>query len=110
MDTDNGFYREQLQSLERFGVELSAQLDALRGPSDRLGLLAGGELPLGDFAEARALALRQLTAARQMTGLLQAVREAVSFAGEVTRVLATRHEHFDRQAAAAFGAGKPQAG
>jgi hypothetical protein len=43
-----------------------------------------------------------------MAGLVQAVHEAVSFAGEVTRVVATSHEHFDQQAA--FGAGMLQAG
>jgi hypothetical protein len=105
MNTDNGFFREHVQSLERFGAELSAQLDALRGPSDRLAVLAGGELPLGDFAEAHALALRQLTAARQMAGLVQAVHEAVSFAGEVTRVVATGNEHLDQQAAGMLQAG-----
>jgi hypothetical protein len=104
MSTDSGFFNVHLQSLERFANELEGQLDAMRKPSDRLGELAGQELPLGRFAEAYALGLRQLTAAQQMYGLLQAVREAVGFAGEVTRTITASYRQFDQQAAGGYAA------
>ncbi len=103
MSSDSGFFEVHLQSLERFAAELEGQMDAMRPPGDRLAVLAGLRLPLGRFAEADALATRQAEAAQQMYGLLQAVREAVSFAGQVTRTVAAAYQRFDQQAAAAYG-------
>jgi hypothetical protein len=103
MGTDAGFFQLHVKSLERFAAELDTQLDALRGPTDRLTVLAGTELPLGGFAEAQALGQRELTVTRQMLPLLQALRDAVAFAGEVTRAVAGQYQQFDERAVAAYG-------
>jgi hypothetical protein len=103
MSVDSGFFSVHLQSLERFAVELETQLDGMRRPSERLAALAEQELPMGAFNEAYSLTLCELTTAEQMYALLQAVREAVGFAGEVTRTIAAAYQNFDQQAAAALG-------
>ena len=103
MTADAGFFRVHLQSLDDFGQELQSQLDALRRPADRLATLSGQQLPLGDFAEANALADRHAGAIEQMTGLMRAVLAAVAFAGEVTNTVAASYQQFDQQAAAAYG-------
>jgi hypothetical protein len=107
MSTDSDFFAVHLQSLERFAAELESQLDAMSKPSDRLAGMAGRALPLGQFAEADALGARQMSAAEQMHGLLQAVREAVGFAGDVTRTIAAAYQRFDQQAADGYGALTP---
>jgi hypothetical protein len=103
MATDSGFFDVHLQSLDSFANELEGQLDALRKPTDRLGELAGGELPLGEFAEAYELTARHEAAAQQMYTLLAAVRQAVGFAGSVTRTVETAYRNFDQSAADRIG-------
>jgi hypothetical protein len=101
MTTDAGF-SVHLQSLEAFAQELAAQLDAMQRPSDRLYVLAGQGLPLGEFGEAHVLAARHAEVAGQMHALLSAVQEAVAFASEVTKTIATSYQSFDEGAAANY--------
>jgi hypothetical protein len=98
---DVGF-RVHLDSLERFVQELDTQIEGLRMPADRLAVLTERQLPLGAFGEAYELSVRHLTVADQMYSVLQAVREAVGFAGEVTRTVATAYQRFDTQATASL--------
>jgi hypothetical protein len=93
-----------LQSLEQFATELQTQLDGLAQPLDRLSGLAQGDLPLGGFAEAYALASHHRTLTDQMYGLLQAVRQAVGFAGQVTQQVTVSYQQYDQQAASGYQA------
>nr|MDT0661552.1 hypothetical protein [Micromonospora sp. DSM 115978] len=107
---DTGSFRVHLQSLVDFADELATQLDALRGPTDRLTVLGGRPLALGLFAPAVPLGQRHAGTADQMQDLLIGVRHAVAFAEEVTRTIATEYQRYDEQVAAAYrslGTGLP---
>jgi hypothetical protein len=92
-----------LESLEGFAQELQTQLDGLRAPLDRLAVLNREDLALGSFGEAYGLGAHHARIAEQMYTLLQAVRQAVGFAGEVTGTVVTSYQRYDQQAAAALG-------
>jgi hypothetical protein len=91
-----------LQSLQSFGQELQTQLDGLRQPLDRLSQLLRRELPLGSFGEAYSLSGHHLSMAGQMYSLLQAVRQAVEFSGQVTGQVVASYQQYDQQAATAL--------
>jgi len=91
-----------LQSLQSFGQELRTQLDGLRQPLDQLSQLLQRELPLGSFGEAYSLAAHHLSMAGQMYSLLQAVRQAVEFSGQVTGQVVASYQQYDQQAATAL--------
>lgn len=110
MTTDGGFFDIHLRSLEHFANELETQLDALRRPADRLSGLAAEDLPLGRFGEADTLGAAHAAAARQMHGLLQAVRAAVGYAGGVTRTVINDYRAFDQRAADSYTTPAPGAG
>jgi hypothetical protein len=100
-NTDPSF-SVHLQSLQSFGQELRTQLDGLRQPLDRLSQLLQRELPLGSFGEAYSLAGHHLSMAGQMYSLLQAVRQAVDFSGQVTGQVVASYQQYDQQAATAL--------
>jgi hypothetical protein len=91
-----------LESLQSFGQELQTQLDGLRQPLDRLSQLLRQELPLGSFGEAYSLAAHHQSMAGQMYSLLQAVRQAVEFSGQVTGQVVASYQQYDQQAANAL--------
>ncbi|MDG4829496.1 hypothetical protein O7627_09295 [Solwaraspora sp. WMMD1047] len=99
---DTGSFRVHLQSLVDFARELENQLDALRRPADRLTVLGGRPLALGQFVPALPMAQRHVATADQMQDLLVGVRHAVAFAEEVTRTIATEYARHDEQIAASF--------
>jgi hypothetical protein len=103
MTTDSKFFSVHLQSLESFAQELQTQLDGLRAPLDRLAVLTQQDLALGSFGEAYGLGTHHARIAEQMYTLMQAVRQAVGFAGEVTNTVVTSYQKFDQQSAAALG-------
>jgi len=103
MTTDSKFFSVHLQSLESFAQELQTQLDGLRAPLDRLAVLTQHDLALGSFGEAYGLGTHHARIAEQMYTLMQAVRQAVGFAGEVTNTVVTSYQKFDQQSAAALG-------
>ncbi len=103
MSTDSKSFRVHLQSLETFAQELRTQLDGLRAPLDRLAALTQYDLALGSFGEAYGLGTHHARIAEQMYSLMQAVRQAVGFAGEVTTTVVTSYQRFDQHSAAALG-------
>ena len=106
-DPATAFFSVHLQSLQQLAQELATELDGLRAPLDRLSELSQRELPLGSFAEGYTLGAHHLALAGQMYGLLQAVRQAVSFAGQVTHEVSSSYQRFDQQASAAYTALSP---
>ena len=61
------------------------------------------DLALGSFGEAYGLGTHHARIAEQMYSLMQAVRQAVGFAGEVTTTVVTSYQRFDQHSAAALG-------
>ncbi|MFC0545671.1 hypothetical protein [Kutzneria chonburiensis] len=84
-----------LQSLTDFARELQTQLDGMGGPMDQLTQLAGAPVLLGEFGEANSLEARTKAAVAEMHGLLDQVRQAIEFAENVTKTVATGYERLD---------------
>jgi hypothetical protein len=99
----DGTFSVHLQALQQFEQELRTQLDGLTKPLDRIASVAQREPPLGSFPEAQALAARHLAVAGQTYTVLQAVRQAVAFAGEVTKNITAAYQKFDGQASSNLG-------
>lgn len=84
-----------LESLTDFARELQTQLDGMGGPMDQLRRLAGAPVLLGEFGEANSLEARTKAAVAEMHGLLDQVRQAIEFAENVTRTVATGYSQLD---------------
>jgi hypothetical protein len=84
-----------LESLTDFARELQTQLDGMGSPMDQLTQLAGAPVLLGDFGEANSLEARTKAAVAEMHGLLDQVRQAIEFAENVTRTVATGYQRLD---------------
>ncbi|AHH99422.1 hypothetical protein GCM10010174_20610 [Kutzneria viridogrisea] len=89
-----------LESLTRFAEELRTQLDGVGKPMDQLAGLAGKPVLLGDFGEALSLHERTRAAIGEMHGLLDQVRQAIEFAQNVTKTVATGYERLDEDISA----------
>jgi hypothetical protein len=99
----DGTFSVHLQALQQFEQELQTQLEGLTKPLDRIASVAQSEPPLGSFPEGQTLAARHLAVASQMYTVLQAVRQAVAFAGEVTKTVTATYQKFDGHAASNLG-------
>lgn len=84
-----------LQSLTDFARELATQLDGMGGPVDQLTQLAGAPVLLGEFGEALSLGDQTRAAVAEMRGLLDQVRQAISFAEDVTNTVASGYAELD---------------
>lgn len=102
MTGDNSSFRVHLQSLVDFAHELEIQLEALQRPVDRLSVLSGQALALGEFDEAHSLRQRNVLAATQMHDLVSAVHDVVGFADDVTHSIADGYARSDQQIAGMF--------
>jgi hypothetical protein len=91
-----------LQSLVDFARELDGQFEAIRKPTDDMASLSSQPMLLGDFLEAGALLARQRAAAAQMHDLLDAVRSAINFAGDVTGTISDSYARYDHHVAGLF--------
>jgi hypothetical protein len=88
-----------------FAHELEIQLEALRRPVDRLSVLSGQALALGEFDEAHSLRQRHVLAATQMHDLVSRVHDVVGFADDVTHSIADGYARSDQQIAGMFQGG-----
>ena len=95
---DQSFF-VHLQSLFDFADELRTQLTGLTAPVDRLTTLAGAPVLLGDFGEAQSLGTSHQAAVAEMSELLGQVRQAIDFAEDVTKTVATGYQQVDQDVA-----------
>lgn len=95
---DTSFF-VHLQSLFDFANELQTQLTGMAAPADRLGTLATAPVLLGDFGEAHSLSASHQAAIAEMSDLLGQVRQAVDFAENVTKTVATGYQQADQDVA-----------
>lgn len=92
-----------IQSLTDFTRELETQLDGLTRPVDDLASLAATPLRLGDFGEAHGFSATHEAVTTHMGELLGQARMALSFASEVTQIVADRYREADREVGDALG-------
>ena len=95
---DQSFF-VHLQSLFDFADELRTQLTGLTAPVDRLTTLASAPVLLGDFGEAQRLGTSHQAAVAEMSELLGQVRQAIDFAEDVTKTVATGYQQVDQDVA-----------
>jgi hypothetical protein len=98
---DQSFF-VHLQSLTDFANELQTQLEGLFRPEGQLSAIADDPLLLGEFGEASSLGESHRAAIEEMQGLLTQIKQAISFAEEVTNTVATGYRHADENIAAAL--------
>jgi hypothetical protein len=92
---DKSFF-VHLQSLFDFANELQTQLTGMTTPADRLGTLATTPVLLGDFGEAHTLGACHQAAIAEMSELLGQVQQAIDFAENVTKTVATGYQQADQ--------------
>jgi hypothetical protein len=92
---DKSFF-VHLQSLFDFANELQTQLTGMTAPVDRLSTLATTPVLLGDFGEAHTLGASHQAAVAEMTELLGQVQQAIDFAEDVTKTVATGYQQADQ--------------
>jgi hypothetical protein len=95
---DKSFF-VHLQSLFDFANELQTQLTGMTSPVDRLGTLASAPVLLGEFGEAHSLGASHQAAIAEMSDLLGQVRQAIDFAEDVTKTVATGYQQADQDVA-----------
>lgn len=95
---DQSFF-VHLQSLFDFATELETQLTGMSGPVDKLSSLSGTPVLLGDFGEANVLSAAHQAAIAEMSELLGQVRQAIDFAENVTKTVATGYQQADQDVA-----------
>lgn len=95
---DQSFF-VHLQSLFDFADELSTQLTGMSAPVDKLSTLSGSPVLLGDFGEASVLSAAHQAAVAEMSELLGQVRQAIDFAENVTKTVATGYQQADQDVA-----------
>jgi len=103
--TPDTSFRVHLQSLLDLARDLEDQIEALTKPIDRLNVLSGESLALGNFDEAHTLRERHRQASRQMQDLVRAVHQVVGFAADVTHAIADGYATYDQDIAGAFRGG-----
>jgi hypothetical protein len=103
--TPDTSFRVHLQSLLDLARDLEDQIEALTKPIDRLNVLSGESLALGNFDEAHTLRERHRQASRQMHDLVRAVHQVVAFAADVTHAIADGYATYDQDIAGAFRGG-----
>jgi hypothetical protein len=92
---DKSFF-VHLQSLFDFANELQTQLTGMTTPVDRLSTLATTPVLLGDFGEAHTLGASHQAAVAEMAELLGQVQQAIDFAEDVTKTVATGYQQADQ--------------
>jgi hypothetical protein len=95
---DKSFF-VHLQSLFDFANELQTQLTGMTAPADRLSTLASAPVLLGDFGEAHTLGASHQAAVAEMSELLGQVQQAINFAENVTKTVATGYQQADQDVA-----------
>lgn len=95
---DQSFF-VHLQSLFNFASELQTQLTGMATPLDHLGTLSTTPVLLGDFGEASALGASHQAAVAEMADLLGQVQQAVTFAENITKTVATGYQQLDQNIA-----------
>lgn len=95
---DKSFF-VHLQSLFDFANELQTQLSGMTTPINHLNTLASMPVLLGDFGEASALGASHQAAVAEMAELLGQVQQAVDFAENITKTVATGYQHADQDVA-----------
>ncbi|HEX5405653.1 MAG TPA: hypothetical protein VFX16_25540 [Pseudonocardiaceae bacterium] len=95
---DKSFF-VHLQSLFDFANELQTQLTGMTAPADRLSTLATSPVLLGDFGEAHTLGASHQAAVAEMSELLGQVQQAINFAENVTKTVATGYQQADQDVA-----------
>ena len=95
---DKSFF-VHLQSLFDFANELQTQLTGMTAPADRLSTLATSPVLLGDFGEAHTLGASHQAAVAEMSELLGQVQQAIDFAENVTKTVATGYQQADQDVA-----------
>jgi hypothetical protein len=94
----------QPSSLRAFAQELQTQLSGIAAPMDKLAAQHAAQPQFGGFAEAATLAQSQQSAVQDMYELLEQVKQAIGFAGNVTDSIATAYQNGDQNAAASYTA------
>ncbi|HEX4705073.1 MAG TPA: hypothetical protein VH352_23285, partial [Pseudonocardiaceae bacterium] len=92
-----------------FAQELQTQLAGMATPLNHLDSLSGSPMLLGDFGEASALAASHQAAVAEMTELLGQVRQAISFAENITNTVATDYQQTDQAIAGGLSIGPDNA-
>lgn len=100
-------YSVQISSLLAFGQELQTQVEGIAAPMNTLATQSGSQPQFGAFTEAWMLGDSQQSAIEEMYGLLAQVRQAISFAENVTSTVASGYQQADQDVAASFGYGAP---
>ncbi|HEY1571093.1 MAG TPA: hypothetical protein VGG05_07110 [Pseudonocardiaceae bacterium] len=95
---DQSFF-VHLQSLFNFADELQTQLTGMSAPVDKLSTLSGAPVLLGDFGEAGVLGASHQAAIAEMAELLGQVQQAIDFAENVTKTVATGYQQADQDVA-----------
>jgi hypothetical protein len=95
---DQSFF-VHLQSLFNFASELQTQLTGMATPIDHLDTLSTTPVLLGDFGEASALGAIHRAAVTEMAELLGQVQQAVTFAENITKTVATGYQQLDQNIA-----------
>lgn len=92
-----------LQSLLDFADEFKSQISGIQAPMDRLAALSGKQPQYGAFPEAWSLGSGEVAAVEEMFSLLERVRTAAAFAGDVTAAVANGYRKADEAVSAALG-------
>ncbi|HEY0808346.1 MAG TPA: hypothetical protein VGD84_24980 [Pseudonocardiaceae bacterium] len=95
---DQSFF-VHLQSLANFASELQTQLAGMATPIGHLDSMSTTPMMLGDFGEASALTAANQAAVAEMTDLLGQVKQAISFAENITTTVATGYQEADQNVA-----------
>lgn len=95
---DKSFF-VHLQSLSNFAQELQTQLAGMATPINHLDTLSSVPMALGDFGEATSLSAANQAAVAEMTELLGQVRQAITFAENITSTVATGYQQADQDVA-----------
>jgi hypothetical protein len=86
-------------TLRKFEESLMKQIDELKATKHAVRDLATHQVRLGNFLEAKLLVERHDTTIAEMESLLDGVREAIIFAGEVTHTVEKSYRQGDGHAA-----------
>ena len=99
-----------LKSLLDFADEFKTQIESIQAPMDHLAAMSAKAPQYGAFAEAWSLGAGEQAAIEEMYSLLGQVRQAISFAGDVTGTVAEGYRHADENIASALGVPIPLGG
>jgi hypothetical protein len=110
MQNGNESFQVHLRSLTDFGHELGTQLTGMAQPGAQLTQLAEQAVRLGEFAEALYLSHGHEQAVADMVTVLDAARQAIDFAEDVTNTVAVSYSRTDQQVAAEFTGLRPAGG